>query len=57
MFLVLLSLASLFPSEKLAGSFLVTGIKKLEDDWPESIVPQALFQPRRHLFTSNAASV
>ena len=26
--------------------------KKLEDDWPESIFPQALFQPRRHLFTS-----
>ena len=25
---------------------------KLEDDWPESIFPQALIQPRRHLFTS-----
>ena len=24
----------------------------LEDDWPESIFPQALIQPRRHLFTS-----
>ena len=27
-------------------------ILRLEDDWPESIFPQALFQPRRHLFTS-----
>ena len=26
--------------------------KKLEDDWPESIFPQVLIQPRRHLFTS-----
>ena len=26
--------------------------KQLEDDWPESIFPQALIQPRRHLFTS-----
>ena len=26
--------------------------KNLEDDWPESIFPQALIQPRRHLFTS-----
>ena len=25
---------------------------KLEDDWPESIFPQVLIQPRRHLFTS-----
>ena len=25
---------------------------ELEDDWPESIFPQALIQPRRHLFTS-----
>ena len=26
--------------------------QELEDDWPESISPQALSQPRRHLFTS-----
>ena len=25
---------------------------KLEDDWPESIFPQVLIQPRRHLFIS-----
>ena len=25
---------------------------KLEGDWPESIFPQVLIQPRRHLFTS-----
>ena len=29
-----------------------TGKSKLEDDWPECIFPQALIQPRRHLFTS-----
>ena len=27
-------------------------MNKLEDDWPESIFPQVLIQPRRHLFTS-----
>ena len=26
--------------------------KQLEDEWPESIFPQVLIQPRRHLFTS-----
>ena len=26
--------------------------KELEDDWPESIFPQAIIQPRRHLFSS-----
>ena len=30
--------------------------KKLEDDWPESIFPQVLIQPRRHLYIA-AASV
>ena len=29
-----------------------TSKNKLEDDWPESIFPQVLIQPRRHLFTS-----
>ena len=27
-------------------------VQKLEDDWPESIFPQVLIQPQRHLFTS-----
>ena len=31
--------------------------RKLEDDWPESIFPQALIQPRRHLCYIAAASV
>ena len=26
--------------------------RKLEDDWPKSIFPKVLIQPRRHLFTS-----
>ena len=31
---------------------LSSTMQKLEDDWPESSFPQALIQPRRHLFTS-----
>ena len=27
-------------------------VTKTRDDWPESIFPQMLIQPRRHLFTS-----
>ena len=35
-----------------SASPTLTRQKKLEDDWPESIFPQVLIQPRRHLFTS-----
>ena len=38
---------------KLGGCFWACpNHKALEDDWPESIFPQVLIQPRRHLFTS-----
>ena len=42
-------------SSQLSGPLLLlrdTRRTKLEDDWPECIFPQALFQPWRHLFTS-----
>ena len=40
------------PLEEVALKPNFSPSQKIEDDWPESIFPQALIQPRRHHFTS-----